>query len=132
MKSLLFTHKYLQNIILWFSLLRSVSHSGGRQGSAELIFFARTDRTHCLSERFGRTDPNRRVGRSLHIRTRTLVKHHVKCPHILTGTVWKGTDSIIIAALFTMFTSNIFFTWTFSIVNIALGRCGAFCVASTF
>ena len=28
-------------------------------------FFARTDRTHCLSERFGRTDPNRRVGRSL-------------------------------------------------------------------
>ena len=35
------------------------------QGSAELVFFARTDRTHCLSEWFGRTDPNRRVGRSL-------------------------------------------------------------------
>ena len=28
-------------------------------------FFARTDRTHCLRELFGRTDQNRRVGRSL-------------------------------------------------------------------
>ena len=68
-----FFHKYLQNIILWFRLLRSVSHSGGRQGSAELIFFARTDRTHCLRELFGRTDPNRRVGRSLLIHIYTSV-----------------------------------------------------------
>ena len=35
-------------------------------------FFARTDQTHCLSERFGRTDPNRRVGRSL-IRSPSLI-----------------------------------------------------------
>ena len=62
---LFFSHKYLQNIILWFSLLRSVSHSRGLQGSAEPIFFARTVWTHCLSERFGQTDPNRHVSRSL-------------------------------------------------------------------
>ena len=39
------------------------------QGPAELFdvrqLFARTDQTQCLSERFGRTNPNRQVGRSL-------------------------------------------------------------------
>ena len=63
-----------------------------------------------------------------HIRTRT----SVKCPCLHTGAVWKGTNSIIIDAFFTMGTTNIFFTRTSSTIDIALRRCGAFCVASTF